>query len=152
MHLQIALVDMPQKEARMDFFGQQARQNFNAHAVMDVQLRFRFLLDDAAGQRGDFARFDGVDDAQLDAVDIVGRQGLGKLLQTVFVLQQGFSLGQQHFAGAGELHAVVGAHKQGRAHIAFERFDLGGHGRLGEEQFFGSLREVFGAGNGDKGF
>ena len=152
MHLQIALVDMPQKEARMDFFGQQTRQDFNAHAVMDVQLRFWLLLDNAAGQRGDFARFDGVDNAQLDAVNIVGRQGLGKLLQAVLVLQQGFGFWQQHFAGAGELHAVVGAHKQGRAHIAFERFDLGRHGRLGEEKFFGSLREVFGAGNGDKGF
>ena len=135
----------------MQAFGQDAAEDFAAHAVLDVQLDAGFAAHDAAGEAADFVGADGVDQAETGVVDVVFRQGLREHFEPVFVLQQLFGFGQQHFAGAGEGHAAVGAGKQRRADVGFEGFDLGGNGRLGEKQLFGGLGEVLGVGDGDKG-
>ena len=116
-----------------------------------MQLDAGFAAHDAAGEAADFVGADGVDQAEAGVVDVVFRQGLREHFEPVFVLQQLFGFGQQHFAGAGEGHAAVGAGKQRRADVGFERLDLGGNGGLGKKQLFGGLGKVLGVGDGDKG-
>lgn len=149
--LQGALLDFAEKEAAVQAFGEEAAEDFAAHAVLDVELGCGFAADDAAGEAADFARGDGVDEAEERVADVVFAQGLREGFEAVLVLHQRFGFGQQHFAGAGEAHAAVGAGEQRGADAGFEGFDMCGHGGLGEKQFLGGAGEVLGVGDGDEG-
>ena len=105
--------------------------DFAAHAVLDVQTGFRFAPADEGGEAGNFGRVHGVNQAEADFFGVVGGQRFGKVFQPVFVLQQGFGLGQEDFACAGQAHAVAVADKQRCAQFVFNGFDLCRNGGLG---------------------
>ncbi|KAE9498348.1 hypothetical protein F9Z36_1846 [Neisseria gonorrhoeae] len=107
-------------------------------------------LTDIVRQRDEFCRIDGVDNAQTGLFRIIACQRFGKILQLVFVLQQGFRFGQQYFARPRQYHAFPRAPEQRRADIFFKGFNLGGNGGLGKEKSFGGLGKVALVRDGDK--
>ncbi|BCD77010.1 hypothetical protein TUM15748_01850 [Neisseria gonorrhoeae] len=145
-----ALGGVAEYKAAVQGFVLDAREDFAAHSVLDVQARFGGCLTDIVRQRDEFCRIDGVDNAQTGLFRIIACQRFGKILQLVFVLQQGFRFGQQYFARPRQYHAFPRAPEQRRADIFFKGFNLGGNGRLGKEKSFGGLGKVALVRDGDK--
>lgn len=60
-----ALGGVAEYKAAVQGFVLDAREDFAAHSVLDVQARFGGCLTDIVRQRDEFCRIDGVDNAQL---------------------------------------------------------------------------------------